>query len=129
MDHDIHSDLGSRERQIVETVYRLGKATVAEVRAGLQDPPSYSSVRTMLKLLEGKGHLKHEQQGLKYVYLPVVTPRKAQRSALKHLISTFFSGSAVEAAVALLEMKDSSLSDAERQRLNARIAGAEKEGR
>jgi predicted transcriptional regulator len=83
----------------------------------------------MLKLLEGKGHLKHEQQGLKYVYLPVVTPRKAQRSALKHLISTFFSGSAVEAAVALLEMKDSSLSDAERQRLNARIAGAEKEGR
>src|SRR5215213_5387317 len=104
MNEDIRAQLGSRERQIVEAVYRLGRATVTEVQAAIPNPPSYSAVRAMLNLLETKGHLKHEREGMRYVYLPVVSPEKAQRSALRHLISTFFQGSSVEAAAALLEM-------------------------
>lgn len=124
---DIRAQLGGRERQIVEAVYRLGKATVAEVRAAIADPPSYSTVRAMLNLLEGKGHLRHEQRGVRYVYLPVVTQKKAQRSALKHLVWTFFSGSPVDAAAALLA--DARISPGERQRLIALIARAKEEGR
>lgn len=124
---DIKAQLGGRERQIVEAVYRLGKATVAEVRTAIPDPPSYSAIRAMLNLLESKGHLRHEQDGIRYVYLPVVTQKKAQRSALKHLVRTFFSGSPIDAAAALLE--DARISPEERQRLFAVITGAEEEGR
>lgn len=128
MRDDINAQLGSRERQIVEAVYRLGRATVAEVRAALPNPPGYSAVRAMLNLLESKGHLKHQQQGIKYVYLPVVTVQRARLPALRHLVSTFFSGSPVDAAAALLEMEDAKLSDEERARLITLIEGIEKEG-
>lgn len=129
MNEDIRAQLGSRERQIVEAVYRLGKATVAEVRAALPNPPSYSAVRAMLNLLETKGHLRHEQEGMKYVYLPVVAPKKAQKSALRHMVSTFFNDSPAAAAMALLEMSDTKISAEEKQRLTALIERAEEEGR
>ena len=129
MSEDIRSQLGSRERQIIETVYRLGKATVAEVRDALPNPPSYSAVRAMLNILETKGHLQHEQDGLKYVYLPVVAAKNARKSALRNLVSTFFNGSAAAAAAALLEMSGEEISPEEKEQLNALIERAEKEGR
>jgi BlaI family transcriptional regulator, penicillinase repressor len=129
MSEDIRAHLGRRERQIIETVYRLGKASVGEVRDALPNPPSYSTVRAMLNLLETKGHLRHEQNGLKYVYLPVVTNKKARKSALRHLVSTFFNGSPVAAAAALLEMSAEEISAKEKEQLTALIKRAEKEGR
>src|SRR5580698_1137796 len=91
---------GRRERQIVEILYRLGKASVAEVRASLPDAPTYSAVRGMLNLLEDKGHVKHRCVGMRYVYAPAVAPGKARQSALRHLVSTFFEGSPLAAATA-----------------------------
>jgi BlaI family transcriptional regulator, penicillinase repressor len=129
MSEDIRAQLGSRERQIIETVYRLGKATVAEVREALPNPPSYSAVRAMLNILESKGHLRHEQDGLKYVYLPVVARKNARASALQHLVSTFFNGSKIAAAAALLEMSGEEISPEEKEHLDALIKRAEKEGR
>jgi BlaI family transcriptional regulator, penicillinase repressor len=125
----ISNNLGRRERQIVDAVYRLGKASVAQVRAELPDPPSYSAVRAMLNLLEGKGYLKHQRDGLRYVYLPAIAPQKARQSALRHLVSTFFQGSPAAAAAALLELPGAKLSPEDRARLNELIARAEKEGR
>ena len=116
------SNLGRRERQIMEAVYRLGKASVGDVRRELDDPPTYSSVRGMLKLLEGKGLLRHEQEGLKYVYLPIVSPEKERVSALRHLVRTFFGGSAREAVAALLE--DPKLKPEELERLSRLVASA-----
>jgi len=121
--------LGRRERQIVEILYRLGKAGVAEVRASLPDPPTYSAVRGMLSLLEEKGHVSHKRDGMRYVYSPVVAPAKARQSALRHLVSTFFEGSTPAAAAALLEMSDGKLSPAERKQLSALITRREGEGR
>ena len=129
MNEDIRAQLGGRERQIIETVYRLGKATVREVRDALPDPPSYSAVRAMLNLLENKGLLRHEQKGLKYVYLPVVAARQARKSALRHLVSTFFNGSPAAAAAALLEMSAEKISAEEKEHLTAIIKRAEMEGR
>jgi predicted transcriptional regulator len=123
------SQLGRRERQIVEAIYQLGKATVAEVRAALPDPPSYSAVRGMLNLLEEKGHVRHRRNGMRYVYTPAIPVPKARASALRHLISTFFGGSPLAAAAALLEMPEAKLSAKEREELAARIARAKKEGR
>jgi len=121
--------LGRRERQILETVYRLGRATVAQVRTELPDPPSYSAVRGMLNLLEEKGHLRHEQQGLRYVYLPVVEAEEASRSALAHVVRTFFGGSPAEAATALFELPDQKLSRQELEQLSRMIRQAMREGR
>jgi predicted transcriptional regulator len=129
MNEDIRAQLGGRERQIIETVYWLGKATVREVRDALPDPPSYSAVRAMLNLLENKGLLRHERKGLKYVYLPVVAARQARKSALRHLVSTFFNGSPAAAAAALLEMSAEEISAEETEHLTALIKRAEKEGR
>jgi predicted transcriptional regulator len=123
------AELGRRERQIVETVYRLGRATVAQVLAELPDPPSYSAVRGMLNLLEEKGHLRHEQDGLKYVYLPVVAPADASRSAMAHVVHTFFGGSPAEAATALFDLPDRKLSREELERLSQLVRQAMKEGR
>src|SRR5437016_3403332 len=97
-------ELGKRERQIMEAVYRLGRATVAEVRAELDDPPTYSAVRGMLRFLEEKGQLRHVQDGVKYVYLPTVAPSKARRSALQKLVRTFFGGSTREAVAELIDL-------------------------
>jgi BlaI family penicillinase repressor len=120
-------ELGRRERQIMDAVYRLGRATVAEVRAELADPPTYSAVRGMLRFLEDKGLLRHEQDGVRYVYIPTVAPAKARRSALRHLVRTFFGGSAQEAMAALLE--DTRLSEEELERLERLVEKARKEGK
>jgi BlaI family transcriptional regulator, penicillinase repressor len=128
MNEHIGSQLGRRERQIVEVLYRLGKATVAEVLANLPDPPSYSAVRGMLGLLEQKGFVRHKRDGMRYVYAPAIAPAKARQSALRQLVSTFFEGSPLAAATALLEMSDQKLSSEERERLLALIARREKEG-
>lgn len=125
----IPQDLGRRERQILETVYRLGRATVSQVRTELPDPPSYSAVRGMLNLLEEKGHLRHEQDGLRYVYLPVVEASEASRSALAHVVRTFFGGSPAEAATALFELPDRKLSRDELEQLSRMIRQAMREGR
>ena len=129
MSPHVHADLGRRERQIVEVVYRLGRASVTEVLASLPDPPSYSAVRAMLRILESKGHLKHEQQGPRYVYLPAVRREKASRSALHHLVRTFFDGSTGRAAAALLEDADAHLSEADVERLSRLIHKARRQGR
>ena len=128
MENEVGSQLGRRERQIVEVLYRLGKATVAEVLANLPDPPTYSAVRGMLGLLEEKGHVRHKRDGMRYVYSPVVPPAKARQSALRQMVSTFFDGSPLAAAAALLEMSDHTLSPEEREHLSALIAKREKEG-
>jgi predicted transcriptional regulator len=124
-----HRDLGRRERQIMDAVYRLGTASAAEVRSELPDPPSYSAVRAMLRLLEEKGLLTHEQDGLRYVYRPTVAREQARRSALRHLVQTFFGGSPAQAAAALLEMSDAKLSAEDRARLAKLVATAKTEGR
>ena len=120
-------ELGRRERQIMEAVYRLGRATVAEVRAQLADPPTYSAVRGMLRFLEEKGQLRHVRDGVKYVYIPTVAPSKARRSALQRLVRTFFGGSTREAVAALLE--DRRLGGEDLDRLQELIDHARKEGR
>ena len=122
-------DLSRRERQIMDSVYRRGKATAAEVMADLPEAPSYSAVRTMLRLLEEKGHLQHELDGPRYVYLPTVARENARVDALKHLVSTFFNGSAEQAMAALLEISDSNLSDDQLSRLQQMIEDARSEGR
>jgi predicted transcriptional regulator len=120
-------ELGKRERQIMDAVYRLGRATVAEVRAELPDPPSYSAVRGMMRFLEEKGQLRHVQEGVRYVYIPTVAPSKARKSALEKLVHTFFGGSAREAAAALIE--DADLEKEDLDRLQTLIDKARKEER
>jgi predicted transcriptional regulator len=122
-------ELGKRERQIMDVLFRLGRATVAEVRAELDDPPTYSAVRGMLRFLEDKDLVKHEGEGIRYVYSAAMTPQKARTSALRHMLRTFFSGSPAEAAAALLEMPNAKLSPADATRLERLIARAKKEGR
>lgn len=124
-----YSQLSRRERQIMEAVYRLGRATVSEVVAHISDPPSYSTVRALINVLEEKGHLRHEQDGPRYVYLPTVGRDKARRSALKSLVSTFFDGSSREAIAALLELPESKLSKSELEELSRLLQKAKKEGR
>ena len=105
--------LGRRERQIMEIIYRLGRANGAEVLAELPDPPSYTAVRGMLRLLESKGYLRHEQDGPRYIYFPTTDARRVSRSALKHLVSTFFDGSASTAVAAMVGMYEQNLDDAD----------------
>ena len=124
-----HLQLGRRERQIMDVIYRRGKASVAEVRAELPDPPSYSAVRAMLGFLEDKGYLRHQQSGLKYVYLPAQDTRQVRASALQHMVKTFFGGSPEQAVAALLEMSDNKLSSKDRQYLSQLIKKAQQEGR
>jgi predicted transcriptional regulator len=121
------TQLGRRERQILEALYRLGKAGVADVRANLPDPPTYSAVRGMLNLLEQKGHVHHQREGIRYLYVPAVAPGKARQSALRHLVSTFFDGSSLAAAAALLDMSGDRLSTQEKEQIAALIARREKE--
>jgi predicted transcriptional regulator len=129
MTNEKHLQLGRRERQIMDVIYRRGEASVAEVRGDLPDPPSYSAVRAMLGLLEDKGYLRHQQRGLKYVYLPADDTRKVRESALKHMVSTFFGGSPERAAAALLEMSDRKLSTKEKYYLAQLIKKAREKGR
>ena len=121
--------LSRRERQIMEVIYRRRLATAAEVLADLPDPPSYSAVRAMLRVLEDKGQLRHEERGPRYVFLPTVPREQARRSALRQLVQTFFDGSTEQAVAALLDQSDRALSDAELDRLAGLIDDARKEGR
>jgi predicted transcriptional regulator len=123
------TQLSRRERQIMDVIYARGRATVAEVRELLPDPPTYSAVRALLRILEEKGHLRHEQEGPRYVFLPTVPAEKARESALRHLLRTFFDGSAEGAVAALLELEASELSEEEFDRLAERIEQARREGR
>ncbi len=121
--------LSRRERQIMDVVYRLGSATASEVLENLADPPSYSAVRALLRVLEDKGHLTHAQDGPRYVYSPVVPRTSARRSALRQIVRTFFDGSPAQAAAALLDMSEASLTEDEAQQLALLIEKAKREGK
>lgn len=121
--------LSRRERQIMDAIYAQGRATAAEVRELLPDAPSYSAVRALLRILEDKGHLRHEQEGNRYVFSPTVPRERARKSALRHVLKTFFEGSPANAMAALLELEDVELSTEEYDRLAARIERARREGR
>lgn len=121
-------ELSRRERQIIDILYARGRATAAEVQATLPDPPSYSAVRAMLRILEEKGHIRHEQDGPRYVYLPTVARDSAKRSAMRHMLRTFFNGSAEQAISALLDDSSAKLSDAELDRLALLIEQARRGG-
>src|SRR5690348_18075998 len=112
-----HDGLSRRERQIVDILYANGRATAAEVQAALPEPPSYSAVRALLRILEEKGHVRHEQDGPRYVYVPTLGRENAKRSALRHILQTFFDGSAEQAISALLDGSSAKLSRAELDRL------------
>jgi predicted transcriptional regulator len=121
--------LSRRERQIMEIVYRAGRATATEVLARLPDPPSYSAVRALLRILENKGHLRHELSGTRYVYLATLGKERARRSALRSMVDTFFEGSASKVVAALLDLSREDLSEQELANLSRLIAQARKEGR
>ena len=129
MKKDAHMHLSRRERQIMNVIYQHGQATATEVMENLPEPPSYSAVRTMLRLLEEKGYVKHEQDGPRYVYIPTMSREKARQTALKQLMQTFFDDSAEQAVAALLDISKSKLSNAELDKLSALIEQARKEGR
>jgi predicted transcriptional regulator len=122
-------DLGRRERQIMEVVYRLGRASASEVRSHLPDPPSYSAVRAMLRILEEKGHLQHAQQGITYVYFPTVAHEDVRESAMRHVLRTFFAGSTAAAMAALLEASEEPPSEDELDALARVIEQAREQGR
>src|SRR6185436_21088724 len=126
MSGNLHAVLTRRERQIMDTLFRRGRATAAEVMADLPGKPSYSTVRTQLRVLEEKKHVRHEEQGLRYVYVPAVPRRAARKSALRHVVDTFFDGSAEQTVAALLGGEH--LSDDELDRIAQLIARARKEG-
>jgi BlaI family penicillinase repressor len=122
-------DLSRRERQIMDLLFRAGKATAADVMEGLPDAPSYSAVRALLRILEQKGHIRHEEEGRAYVYMPLVRRADARQSALSHLLKTFFDNSAEQAVAALLAIKGEKMSDAELERMSRMIDAAKTEGR
>ncbi len=118
-----------REQEMMDIVYRLGRATAAEIRRNMASPPSYSSVRSTLSSLERKGHLQHEFDGNRYIYVPTVRREKARLSALDHLLTTFFDGSAAAVVAALLESGQTDLSAQELDELSTLIQHTRKEGR
>jgi len=121
--------LTRREREIMDIIYRRGRATAQEVLDELPDPPSYSAVRALLRLLEERGHVKHAQEGQKYVYAPSVPRSDARKSALAHVVKTFFAGSVDQAVATLVESSQSKLSRADLDRLSEIIERAKHEGR
>jgi BlaI family penicillinase repressor len=122
------ADLSRRERQVLDVLYRAGRATCAEVQRAMTDPPSYSAVRTFLRILEDKKIVRHEQDGARYVYMPIVEKNQASRSALRHVLNTFFGGSVTQAISALLDEDSKHLSEEDWQRLSLMIEEARKEG-
>jgi BlaI family penicillinase repressor len=122
---NIEQHLSRRERQIMDVLHAKKSATVAEIRTALPNPPGYSAVRALLRILEEKGHVKHREDGARYVYLPCVSQKAASRSALKRILSTFFGGSVDHAVAALLDASDKKLSEAELKRLREIIKQAE----
>jgi predicted transcriptional regulator len=126
---DSKPKLSRREREVMDLLYRRGPSTVAEVMEELADPPSYSAVRSILRVLKEKGHVVHQEDGPRYVYLPAVAHARAQTAALDHLVTTFFDGSAERALAALLERSDLDLPGSTIRRLETEIRKAGEEGR
>lgn len=124
MSQQLQHQLSRRERQIMDVLFRRGHATAAEVQEDVPDAPSYSAVRAHLRILEDKGHVRHRQDGPRYVYRAVVTKDRAKRSALRHLLDTFFNGSAEQIMATLLDDESSKLSDVELDRLRRMIEDA-----
>jgi BlaI family penicillinase repressor len=120
--------LSRRERQIMDILYQRGRASAAQIHQSLADRPSYSAVRAKLRVLEEKGHIRHQEQALRYVYLPVVARDRAKQSALRHMLETFFDNSAEQAITALLDLKGAGLSPENLDRLSELIEKARKEG-
>jgi predicted transcriptional regulator len=125
----VPGSLSRRERQIMDILYQRGKASAAEVREDMADAPSYSAVRAMLRVLEEKGHARHQEEGLRYVYVPTVGREKAKRSAVKHVLDTFFGGSAEQAVAALLDVSSTRLTREELDRMAEMIERAKREER
>lgn len=125
---EAHSSLSRRERQIMDILYQRGRASGAEIHAALADRPSYSAVRAKLRVLEEKGHVRHEEESLHYVYIPTLARERAKRSALSHMLETFFEGSAEQAVAALLDLGSAKLSGDELDRLARLIAEAKSKG-
>lgn len=123
------STLSRRERQIMDAIYQLGEATAQDVLGRLPDPPSYSAVRALLRILEEKGHVRHRRDGARYVYQPTVPRERARASALRQIVRTFFDGSAGAAAAALLDLSRDDLTDDELAQLQDLVERARKEGR
>ena len=121
--------LSRRERQIMDILYQRGKASASEVREAMDAAPGYSAVRAMLRVLEEKGHVGHQAEGLKYVYVPTVGRDKAKRSAVKHVMETFFNGSAEQIVAALLDVASTRLTREELDRMSEMIEKAKKEGK
>ena len=120
--------LTRRERQIMDILYKRGRATATEVMEDLPGNPHYSTVRTQLRVLEEKGHVTHEEQGVRYIYVPAVARRAARKSALRHLVDTFFDGSAEQVVAAVLGGEGAKLSDEELDRIAELVDKAKKEG-
>jgi predicted transcriptional regulator len=121
-------ELSRRERQIMDVLYAASRATVSQVQERIPQPPSYSAVRALLRILEEKGHVRHEQDGPRYVYVPVVAAKRAQRSAVSHMVRTLFQGSAEMAVAALLQGADTRLSDSELDRIARLVEEARRKG-
>ncbi len=122
-------NLSRRERQIMDVLYRRRRATVADVRGALPDAPSYSAVRALLRILEEKGCVEHDEEGPRYVYRPTAPLRTARRMAAKRLLETFFEGSVPDAVATLLDVSTANASDAELEAIQEKIERARKEGR
>jgi BlaI family penicillinase repressor len=122
-------NLSRREREIMDIIYKMERASVAQVLENMPHPPSYSAVRALLRVLEEKGHLTHKQEGPRYVYFPTLPRDKARQNALKHVMQTFFDNSTEEAVAALLDISEGTLSEADYKRLSELIKKARKEGR
>jgi predicted transcriptional regulator len=128
MPASLHTVLTRRERQIMDVLFRRGRATASQVMEELPGDPSYSTVRTQLRVLEAKGHVRHEAEGPRYIYMPAVPRRAARKSALRHLVNTFFDGSAEKVVAALLGGEGTRLSDEELKRVADLVTKARKEG-
>ena len=121
--------LSRRERQIMEILYQRGKASASEVRESMPDAPGYSAVRAMMRVLEEKGHVRHAEEGLRYVYVPVVARDKAKKTAVKHVLDTFFAGSPEQIVAALLDVSAARLTNEELDRMADLIEKAKREGK
>ena len=127
MRKDGHRNLSRRERQIMDILYQRGRASASEIHRAIPDPPSYSAVRAKLRVLEEKGHVRHEEESLHYVYLPTLARDTARRSAVRHLLSTFFEGSVEQAVAAMLDLSAAKLSESELVRISKLIEEARNE--
>ncbi len=123
----VHTNLSRRERQIMDALFQRGRATAAEILKAIPSPPSYSAVRAMLRVLEEKGHVRHDKDGPRYVFIPTVARERAKKSAIQHMMNTFFEGSASQTVAALLDVSARRLTDDELDRMETLIERARKE--